>query len=122
VTTPQAAQPLNDIFGTVVLDGTGAGVASIGPARVREHWQVSSAYVSVSTNNNEAQCTVYVGTTLGSSTAFGTTFTGSTGDTCGIGIDIQPGMRVWAKWTGGDAGATGIVNLSGTYTLGAPQQ
>lgn len=115
-------QPLNNIFATVILNGSGNGVASIGPGRVREHWQISSVYVNVSTNNNEATCTVFVGSTLNSSTAFGTTFTGSTGDTCGIGIDIQPGMQVWAQWSGGDPGSQATVNLTGTYSIGAPQQ
>jgi hypothetical protein len=118
---PPVSQPLNDIFANVTLDANGNGIASTGPARVREHWQVSSVYVTVSTNVLEATCTVFVGTTLGSATAFGTTFTGSTGDTCGVGIDIQPGMRVWAQWKGGDPGSTGQLNVTGEYTIGRPQ-
>lgn len=116
----QTPRPLNQPFATVVLDGSGNGTASIGPQRVREHWQPNSVSVSVSTNVKEAQCSVYMGTVIGASTFFGQTFTGSTGDTCGIGQDMQTGMRIFAQWKGGDPGAVATVIVNGTYSIGAP--
>jgi hypothetical protein len=116
-------QPLYAKYGTVVLDGSGNGTASIGPVRTREHWQVAAASVAVNLNpTKQAQCQLYVGAVVSPTTFISQTVTGSSGDTCGLGgIDIQPGMQVWAKWTGGDAGQTATVTVIGTYTLGAPQ-
>lgn len=116
---PSVTNPLNG-FASVKLDGSGNGIASIGPQRVREHWQPSSASVSVSSNTLEAQCSVYLGSTLGSATFLGQTATGSTGDTCGIGVDMQTGMLIWAKWSGGDPGAIATLVPNGEYTIGAP--
>lgn len=116
----QTPRPLSQPFGQVTLDGSGNGIASIGPQRVREHWQLNSVSVSVATNTKEAQCSVYMGTVIGPSTFFGQTFTGSTGDTCGIGQDMQTGMRIFAKWTGGDPGSVATVIANGTYSIGAP--
>lgn len=113
-------KPLAQPFATVILDGSGNGVASLGPLRVREHWQPTSANVSVATNVNEAQCSIFMGTVMNNTTFLGSTFTGSTGDTCGINQDMQTGMQVFAKWTGGDPGSVATVMVNGTYTIGAP--
>jgi hypothetical protein len=104
----------------VTLDGSGNGQVSLGPTRAREHWQVSSVGVNVSTNNNEAQCSVFVGVPGGLFAQFyGQTVTGSTGDTCGMAdTDVQPGQVVTAVWKGGDAGAIAVMTIFGTYTIG----
>ena len=130
MTTPQTQsvqqglhtpKPLNQPFATVTLDSNGNGIASLGPQRVREHWQPTSASVSVATNTKEAQCSVYMGTVANSTTFLGQTATGSTGDTCGFsGQDMQTGMRIFAQWTGGDAESVATVVVNGTYTIGAP--
>ena len=105
----------------VILDGSGNGQVSLGPQRAREHWQVSSIGVKVATNVKEALCSAYVGS-FGAlqSQFFGSSFTGSTGDTCNIDEDLQPGQLVTAVWTGGDAGANATMTVYGTYTIGAP--
>lgn len=120
-----ATQPLPQPFAQVVLDGSGNGVASLGPVIARQHWQVLSASVKTTqptgTVVNDAACDLYVGSNINQSTFVSHTITGSSGDTCGLGSqDIQPGMQVWAKWTGGDPGATAVVTVSGTYSSGAP--
>lgn len=98
----------------------GNGTAVIGPTRVREHWQVTGIGVSVATNVQEAQCSVYIGGSPDSATFLGTTAHGSTGDTCSVaGMDIQPGQSCWAVWTGGDAGSTATMTIFGTYTIGS---
>jgi hypothetical protein len=122
MTTPGQIQALPQPFASVTLDVNGNGVASLGPQRVREHWQPSSAAVSVATNTKEAQCSVYMGTIMNSTTFLGQTATGSTGDTCGFaGQDMQTGMKVFAKWTGGDPGSVATVVVNGTYSIGSPQ-
>jgi hypothetical protein len=104
----------------VTLDGSGNGKVSLGPSLVRQHWQVNGVGVNCSTNVNEAQCSVFVGVPGGLFAQFyGQTFTGSTGDTCGMGdLDIQPGQVITAVWQGGDPGATGFMNIFGTYSYG----
>jgi hypothetical protein len=117
---PTQPLPLPMTFQTVVLDTNGNGTAQIGPTRPREHWQATGISVKTSSNTKEAQCAVYFGLTVSDATFIDQTATGSTGDTCGINIDAQAGQLFFAKWTGGDAGATGIMNIYGTYTIGAP--
>ena len=114
-------QPLGTISASVTLVG-GGGTASLGPTRVREHWQLSSASVAANQNpTNQAQCKLYVGSSVGTATFVSQTVTGSSGDTCGLGgIDIQSGQRVWAVWSGGDSGQVATLSIIGTYTIGAP--
>lgn len=112
--------PLWQPFATVTLDGSGSGTAKIGPARPREHWQVTSANISVATNTLEAICTVYMGTVAGPQTLIDTSFQGSSGDACGINQDMQTGMLIFAKWVGGDPGSVATVIVNGTYSIGAP--
>jgi len=125
MTTPSAPgtpRPLPQPFAQVTLDGSGNGIASLGPQIVREHWQPSSASVSVATNVKEAQCSVFMGTVANAGTFLGQTATGSTGDTCGFsGQDMQTGMKIFAQWKGGDPGAVATVVINGTYTIGTPQ-
>jgi hypothetical protein len=120
-TQTPASQPLDRSI-SVALDGTGSGIATLGPRRVREHWQLAGASVSVGTNTKEATCDIYIGTTPTSSQFVSNTDSGSTGATCALGgLDIQPGQLVIAKWSGGDANASATLNVTGTYTIGAPQ-
>jgi hypothetical protein len=105
---------------SVVLDGSGNGIAQLGPTRVREHWQVAKASVKVSTQTIEATCSGYVGPAALDPYFYSATFTGSTGDTMNVDEDIQAGSFVWAKWVGGDPGAIATLVVTGTYTIGPP--
>jgi hypothetical protein len=117
---PRIPQPLYQ-FGTITLNGSGGGTAFIGPTRVREHWQLASASVAVATSVQNATCNLYIGSFINNQTFVSQTVTGSSGDTCGLGgTDIQTGMKIWAVWTGGDAGQLATVTVIGTYTIGAP--
>lgn len=108
-------------YATTTLTASGNGTAQIGPSRVREHWQVSAVAVSVATQVKEASCSVYIGTAVSPTTFVGNTATGSSGDTCGCGgIDIQPGMFIFAVWENGDAGEIATATVFGTYTIGSP--
>lgn len=128
--TPAAKIPRplgEDVFASVTLDGTGSGTVSLGPRRVREHWQLTYAAVSVTPPPGQqypvkdAQCQLYMGAGASPGHLISQTGTGSSGDTCGLGVmDIQTGTVLIAKWTNGDAGQVATLSLGGTYTIGSP--
>jgi len=103
----------------VKLDGSGNGTARITPYGARNgglSWDVDAIAVSVETQVAEAVCSVYIsyGQILADpSTLVGTTITGSTGDTCGVGQEIQPGDYISVVWTGGDAGKYAVARITG---------
>lgn len=105
--------------GIVTLDGSGNGTASVGPLSAREVWTPQNAHVSVSSNVNEATCTIYVGSSPTQQYFRDATFTGSTGDSSDrINADtVKVGTKVWAVWEDGDAGAQGIIQVTGTKTI-----
>jgi hypothetical protein len=104
-----------DVYASVVLDASGNGIASVGPAIVREHWNPTNIAVSATTAVIEAQCNVYLGTSPTASQLVLTTTTGSSGDSSGAsGIDMQPGQLLMARWRGGDVGATATIHVNGT--------
>lgn len=108
--------PLN-LTTSVILDGTGAGTAKIGPQFPREAWDVAVASVSVATNTSEAQCKVSQGATAGQIFVDGTTW-GSTGDsTSNFSAPVYLGSSVFAAWTGGDAGAVATLTVTGTRRI-----
>jgi hypothetical protein len=116
-----------DVFASVTLDGSGNGRVTIGPTRVREHWQLGYAAVSVTFPagqgfpTKDAQCNLYIGAGASAGHLVSATATGSSGDTCGLGgMDIQSGTVIIAVWTGGDAGQVATLSLGGTYTIGSP--
>jgi hypothetical protein len=119
---PKIPIPLGaDVFARVTLDGSGNGQASIGPTRVREHWQVESVSVSATSAVLESQAVLYVGSNAQASQFTSQTATGSSGDTCPLNnMDIQSGTRIIVKWLGGDAGAVATLVVKGTYTIGSP--
>lgn len=117
---PQVAGQI-DMPVSITLNGSGDGIASIGPARVREWWSnvvvsVSAVYVS-----SEAQVNLYVGSTVVSSTFLGTTPNGSHGATATLPNPIPAGYQIWAVWSGGDADVQATLRVQGTYTIGKPR-
>lgn len=101
---------------SVVLSAAGAGTAKIGPRSAREVWHPSNATVRASSATKEAQAELFVGFSVYAGASRGTTFSGSSGDTySGLAGDIvRCGEYVHAVWTGGDAGATATLNVTGT--------
>jgi hypothetical protein len=103
----------------VILDSNGNGQVSAGPTGFQETWTDITVSVKCLTNVNEAICSIYVGQ---SSTpqffADGTTW-GSTGDSStNMPSPIVTGQQVFADWTGGDAGSTAYMRISGTDNVG----
>jgi hypothetical protein len=106
----------------VTLDANGNGTALIGPINARESWQPQ--VVSVKTNQapgtviNEAQCRIFCGADTSDPNYVGGTLSGSTGDSTGnISATVYCGQYVFAVWSGGDAGAQGRMNVTGTKQL-----
>lgn len=103
------------VTASVTLDSTGSGTASCGPQFPRESWDVAVAAVSVNTNVAEAICRTYAGPQAGQPWFIDATTWGSTGDsTTNFSAPVYLGSQVWAVWTGGDAGATGALVVTGT--------
>lgn len=102
---------------SVTLDGSGNGQVQVGPISAREIWYPSNAHVSANSGSvtNEAQCLIYVGTSVGTNTFRDGTLSGSSGDsTDAINADeIRVGEYIFAVWIGGDPGATATLNVTG---------
>lgn len=102
---------------SVILDSNGNGTARIGP-EVSERWDDLSVYVSVSTNNAEAQATLYMGSGLSAGTAIAQTATGSSGDTWTgkVNQPVHLGQQISVTWSGGDPGARATMSVTGSRT------
>jgi hypothetical protein len=112
-----------DQSAVVTLNAQGAGTAQLGPVNGRESWLPE--VVSVKTTQapasivNEAQCKIYAGPDASDSNYVDGTLSGSTGDsTANInGQTVNCGEYVFAVWSGGDVGAQGRLNVTGTKQL-----
>lgn len=113
-----------DQSAVVTLNAQGAGTAQLGPRNQRESW--SPAVIAVKTNQapasivNEAQCKIYCGSDTSDPNFVDGTLSGSTGDSTqnASGKTVRCGQYVFAVWSGGDSGAQGRVNVTGTKQLG----
>jgi hypothetical protein len=107
----------------ITLNGAGNGTAQLGPLNAREMWLPE--VVSVKTNQapgtivNEALCKIYAGPDTSDSNFVDGTLSGSTGDSTGnaSGQSVDCGEYVFAVWSGGDAGAQGRVNVTGSKVI-----
>jgi len=99
----------------VVLNGSGAGSAQLGPLTAREVWYPDTASVKVNNNpTNEAQCQIYKGLTATQDNFRDGTFSGSSGDASGKVTGKQSkGEYIFAVWSGGDAGQTAYLTVTG---------
>jgi hypothetical protein len=105
--------PLN-ASAQVVLDGSGNGMASVGPTAQGETWTAGFvAAVHCSSNAAEAQCRVYAGGGASPAYFIGGTVFGSTGDSTSDTPQMQVGQNVFAVWQGGDPGATATLSING---------
>jgi hypothetical protein len=103
----------------IVLNGSGAGTAKVGPLSSREVWNPANVHVSVATHVAEATCNIYVGEDTSAKNFRDATFTGSSGDATGkVSSDVvKVGHYVFAVWTGGDAGALATMTVTGSKTI-----
>jgi hypothetical protein len=104
-----------DTSASCVLDENGNGTASAGPGLPGVSWDSGAGVaVSVTTNANEALCSVYLGIAPAPGSLQGTTSTGSTGDSTTTTKKVWPGQSLIAVWTGGDPGSVATMAISGT--------
>lgn len=92
---------------SVVLDASGDGSATVAPAGL--DWLVMHTRVSTSTDTLIPGCDIHLN---GESSAYEGTLTGS-GDESDTRHLVAAGESIEARWTGGDAGATATLRVSG---------
>lgn len=111
--------PINPGTATAVLNGSGNGVAKLGPVGARETWTPATVAVSVATNTSEASCRIYAGDSPTPANFIDGTLSGSTGDSTDriAGSRLQVGDFIWAAWFGGDPGSVGTVNVTGNRSV-----
>lgn len=108
-------------YAVIRLNGSGAGVARVGPLTAREKWYPSN--VSIKTTfpgvqtapTKESKCNIFVGPSASAQFFRDTSVQGSTGDASGAcSADIiRTGEYVWAVWSGGDAGVQATLTVTG---------
>lgn len=103
--------PLDQIA-TVVLDGSGYGVVTLGPAKFNESWLIEGLSVNVSTNTNEPKASIYRDQ-VSQTTLINGTYSGSFDTDPAFNYELQSGRKVAVEWEGGDAGAVATVRLWG---------
>lgn len=105
---------------SVTFDGSGNGTLKMVPRGGAETWLPTIASVKASSNTKEASCKIYIGPSATDPYFVDGTLSGSTGDSTdrvtGYQIDTH-GNTLWAVWAGGDAGATGTMQVNGTETI-----
>lgn len=92
-----------------ILDATGHGVATIGPAGV--DWVIRTTTVSTSTSVKKPQANTYRGGVSQANLVDGSS--SGQGDTSDTVILLQPGEQLSCVWDGGDAGATAFLRVTG---------
>jgi hypothetical protein len=102
-------RPLDENKSTT-LSAAGAGTVRIGPYSLAQRWHVTGARVKVSSNTNEPSANLYQGS---KGTFLGGTYSGSN-DSTDLNV-ILDNSTILCEWTGGDAGATATLYLSGEY-------
>lgn len=110
--------PLSE-FVSVVLNGSGAGTAKIGPAAHGVIWKPTVASVRVSTQVKSPTCLIYAGDSATPDNFVDGTFTGAQNSTSNIdGQVLTLGQFVFAVWSGGDVGAQATLTVTGTKDIG----
>lgn len=106
---------------SVRLDGTGAGIAQLGPSITNESWAPSVVSVRCTANVTSGACQaeIFCGAYVGEDTYKDGTFSGDTGDSTDkvTGEIIWPGQYVFAQWTNGVPFATATMRVTGIRTV-----
>jgi len=105
------------VSASVVLDGSGNGQVSLGPALPGTSWQPVSAAVLVAPVSLTVVSTVklYNGS-VQPGNFIGGSYTGDTNST-GLALTLQLGQIITAVWSGGNPGARATLTLTGTMTI-----
>jgi hypothetical protein len=108
-------EQLLDVAVQVVLSGAGAGTAQAGP-QSGQRWQVTR--VNVSTFKQvPSTCQVFAGPQAQAQWALDSTITANS-DATNRPATLYPGNYIFAAWTGGQAGDTAVLRVTGTIETG----
>jgi hypothetical protein len=96
----------------------GAATAVIGPTGGGDLWSLDQCYLSTSIGQLDlAQCIVYAGPLPLPQYAVTASVSGGSSQFGMGGVGVPFGWFVWALWTGGTAGATANLRVTGTKTV-----
>ncbi len=102
---------------TVTLDGSGNGQVSIGPPSGAV-WALRLASVSTTGTVKQPQAFLYRGSSSGPIEQIDSTYLGNSSSSGKVaGAPFFSGQVLWAKWTGGDAGAIATLQAYGQQGL-----
>lgn len=98
----------------VTLDGSGGGMAKVGPLSAREIWYPDNVAISVTGFTKQATTTIYKGpdTTQSNFRDISTFGSGDSSGACNADT-IRCGDYISAVWVGGDAGKQAILTVTG---------
>jgi hypothetical protein len=98
---------------SVKLDGSGNGQISLAPP-AGTTWRLRLANVSTTGTASQPQCFLYRGSTSGPLQQIDSTYLGNSASSGKVaGAPFFQGQVLWAKWTGGDPGATATLQVYG---------
>lgn len=100
------------------VPGSGTVTLQVGPQGVGAQWAPDQAGIATSVGANDtATCAVYAGPQPLAPFLVAQSYAGG-GDAIGLaGITLQPGEFVFAVWSGGTAGSSAQLKVSGTKTV-----
>lgn len=105
--------------GSVTLDASGNGRVILGPNIPGVAWTPSGGTCQTSTGVLTPVFNVYLNSVSPGNNQGGSQ-TGNNDSFVMDGVTLYTGMTLIGVWTGGDSGATGTFNLSGSVTAPGP--
>ena len=102
----------------VVFGAAGGAVAVVGPSGGGDLWSLDQCYLSTSVGQlDAAECTVYAGPLPLAQYAVTGSLAGGASQFGLGGVGVPFGWFVYAVWTGGTAGATAYLRVTGSKTV-----
>lgn len=103
------------------LNGSGAGIAKVGPLTAREVWYPSNVSVKTTFPGSqtaptlESKCDIFMGPSNSPEFFRDNSIQASTGDASGAcsADTVRSGQYVWAVWSAGDAGVQATLTVTG---------
>lgn len=107
-------------YATGTLDGSGNGTLRLGPTAHGQVWrpQVASVRMTGAAPAAQATCYVYAGDAATDPNFVDATYDVNNDSTDRVtGTELRLGQYVFARWTGGNAGATATLSITGTKDI-----
>jgi hypothetical protein len=114
-TQPVTSVPLTGGQAQGTVSAAGAATLSVGPSGAGNVWYPSSVTILTTTGiNDSSTCSVYLGPAGIPVTLLATIFPGGYGTASLAVPSMTPGQYLIAQWSGGHAGDTCSMNITGT--------